>query len=384
MNRTLGAKVDFLSEANLLDELGRIAMVKTSTEVQDEDHHAMENPVESTLTMGNTTYKIINPPITEQYYQNQPALTKRSTADTTARSYNEEHYTEDFKAEESTPDWSENFSNLKLIRMTVPSMSNITELNLSCSTTTMTMEKWGRPTNMPMDISKGHELPMMMHVDPDEDNTTEVPEDTMDTMEPTQNRKSTGGLEHNPLLHKTNTALASHEVQTETDEPIEDDEADLDTNTPETDERALADTIKEVDRQSNGPSTIMGEVKNPTNKPRIIDVEEEENDPEEETDKIITGKFKKPTNQAHIIDLESDSSEDDTDESAHTSEEWVEHDNALPTTPKPTTDDAVPSPPHERLYRSRYLVKVCGYFTQSHMAYGVTAHLSPSHHPGTT
>jgi hypothetical protein len=50
MYKTLGAKVDFLSEADLLDELGRVAMVKTNTEVQDEDHHAMENPVESTLT----------------------------------------------------------------------------------------------------------------------------------------------------------------------------------------------------------------------------------------------------------------------------------------------------------------------------------------------
>jgi hypothetical protein len=104
----------------------------------------------------------------------------------------------------------------------------------------------------------------------------------------------------------------------------------------------------------------MGEVKNPTNKPCIIDVEEEENNPEEETDKIITGKFKNPTNKAHIIDLESDSSEDETDESAYTPEEWVKHDDALPTTPKTTPDDAVPSPPRERLFRSRHLVKVCG------------------------
>ena len=62
-------------------------MVETNTEVQDKDHRAMENPVESTLTMGNTTYKIIHPHITGQHYQNQPALTKRSTADTTTRSY---------------------------------------------------------------------------------------------------------------------------------------------------------------------------------------------------------------------------------------------------------------------------------------------------------
>ena len=91
---------------------------------------------------------------------------------------------------------------------------------------------------MPVDMSKGHELPMTMHDNPDGDISTEVTEDTMETTEPTQNRKSTGGLEQNPLPHNTNTALAPHEVQTETDEPIEDDEADLDTNTPETDERA--------------------------------------------------------------------------------------------------------------------------------------------------
>jgi hypothetical protein len=91
---------------------------------------------------------------------------------------------------------------------------------------------------------------------------------------------------------------------------------------------------------------------------------EEEDNPEEETDKIITtGKFKKPTNWAHIIDLESDSSEDETDEPAHTPEEWVQQDDALPTTPKTTTDDAAPLPPHKRLHRSRYIVKVCGYFT---------------------
>jgi hypothetical protein len=174
------------------------------------------------------------------------------------------------------------------------------------------MERWGRPTNMPMDISKDHELPMSMHEDPDEDNTTEVTKDTMDNMEPTQNRNCTGGLENNPLPHKTNTALASHEVHT--DEPIKDDEADLDTDTPETDEKDLTTAIKEVDRQSNGPSNIVGEFENLTNKPRIIDVEEEEDNPEEETDKIITGKSKKPNNQARIIDPESDNSEDKTAE----------------------------------------------------------------------
>jgi hypothetical protein len=115
--------------------------------------------------------------------------------------------------DESTPDWSENISSLKFIRLMVPSMSNITELNLSFSTTTMMMERWGRPSNTPVGISKGHKMPMTMHDDPDEDISTEVNEETMGnpskmwtvltltkpnrtkaTTEPTQNRKSTGGL----------------------------------------------------------------------------------------------------------------------------------------------------------------------------------------------
>jgi hypothetical protein len=95
MYKTLGAKVDHLPEADLLDELRTFAMVKSSNEVQVEAHHAMENPVESTLTKGNITHKIINPFIAEQYHKNQPALTKRGTADTTTRSDNEMHDTED-------------------------------------------------------------------------------------------------------------------------------------------------------------------------------------------------------------------------------------------------------------------------------------------------
>jgi hypothetical protein len=72
---------------------------------------------------------------------------------------------------------------------------------------------------------------------------------------------------------------------------------------------------------------------------------EEEDDPEEETNKI--------TNQARTIDLEDDNSEDVTDKSAHTPNEWFEHDDALPRIPKTTTDGAVPSPPHECFYKSR-------------------------------
>jgi hypothetical protein len=214
-----------------------------------------------------------------------------------------------------------------LIKMNIPSGSNIMKLNQSCNTTTMTMERWERPNN-----------------------TTK---DTMEPMVRSQNRNCTGGTKQNPLPYKTNTALASQEVRT--DVPNEDDEADLDTNTPETDERVSTTTVKEVDRQSNGTSDITGKFKNLTNQPRFIDAEEEEDDPEEETNKI--------NNQADIIDLEDDNSEDETDEYTHTSKEWFEHDEALPRTPKTTTEDAVPRPPHERLYKSRHLVKVCGHHT---------------------
>jgi len=209
-----------------------------------------------------------------------------------------------------------------------------------------------------MDTSKDHELPMSMHEDPDDDNTTK---DTMEPMEPSQDRNCMGRPKQNPFPYKTNTALASHEVRT--DEPTEDDEADLDTNTPKTDVRDIPTATKEVDRQSNGTSNTVDKFKTLTNQPCIIDVEEEEDDPEKEINKIITGESKKHTNQACIIDLEDDSSEDETDESAHTPNEWFEHDDALPRTPKTTTEDAVPSPPHERLYKSRYLVKVCGHHT---------------------
>jgi hypothetical protein len=73
MYDTLGAKVDSLSEADLRDELEKIATVKTDTEVQAEDHPTMKNPVEQlththdqpTLAMENIT----NMAITELYYQ---------------------------------------------------------------------------------------------------------------------------------------------------------------------------------------------------------------------------------------------------------------------------------------------------------------------------
>jgi hypothetical protein len=295
--------------------------------------------------------------------------------------------------DESTPDWSENFSSLKLIKMVVPSVSNITELNLSSSTTAMMVERWGRPSNTPVDMSKVAEMPMTMHDDPYEDISAEVTEETMGntskmwtaltltkpnrtmaTTELTRNRKSTRGPEQDLLLdktsikswHKTNTALALNEVQTETDEPNKDKEAEPDDNTPEANERALAVAIREVDRHSNDLLTIMSGFKKPPNQPHIIDVEDEDN-PEEETDEITTmGKFKIPPARPHIIIMESDNSEDETDEPAQTAdipEEWVEQDDAPPTTPRTTTEEAAPIPPHEGLHRSRYLVKACGYFT---------------------
>jgi hypothetical protein len=103
MYNTLGAKVDSLSEADLLDELGKIATVKTGTKVQAENHRAIDNPVESTLAMENITNMIINPPITKQHYQNQPAPAKRSIADTTNMFYNEGHDTEDYTGKVTVP-----------------------------------------------------------------------------------------------------------------------------------------------------------------------------------------------------------------------------------------------------------------------------------------
>jgi hypothetical protein len=212
MYNTLGAKVDLLSKADLLDELGKIATVRTGTEVQAEDHRVMENPVESTLAMKNITDMVINPPITEQHhqypikFQNQPAPVKRSTADTTNKLNNEGHDTEDYTVKVTvpkimantnpdsvnsqrvmpyfiedglTPDWSENFSSLKLSKVVVPSVSYITEPDLSNSTTARMVESWERLNNTPMDMPKVAKTPMAMH-DPDEDVGAEMTEETVD------------------------------------------------------------------------------------------------------------------------------------------------------------------------------------------------------------
>ena len=148
--------------------------------------------------------------------------------------------------------------------------------------------------------------------------------------EPTLNSNSNRGPTQELLLnktsikswHKTNTALALDEVQTETNEP--------DDNTPEADEEASAATIREVDEPSNEPLIIMSEFEKPTTKPHIIDVEDDDNS-EEETDELITtmGEFKIPPARPHIIDVEdTDNSEEETDEPAQTTDrpdEWFEH-----------------------------------------------------------
>jgi hypothetical protein len=117
--------------------------------------------------------------------------------------------TEDFR-DKSTPDWSENFSSLNLIKMNIPNRLNITELNQSCNTATMTMGRWERPNNMSMDTPKDHVLPMSMHEDPDEDNTNK---ETMDTMKLSRNRNCIEGLKQNPLPYKTNPALRHTRVE---------------------------------------------------------------------------------------------------------------------------------------------------------------------------
>jgi hypothetical protein len=137
MYDTLGGKVDSLSETDLLDELEKLATVKTGTVVQAVDYPTvitMENPVQQptahssptythdqpALAMGNIANMTIDPTITELCYQypamiseenpvqqptahrspalsnsthsspahthNQPALAKRSTANITTDS----------------------------------------------------------------------------------------------------------------------------------------------------------------------------------------------------------------------------------------------------------------------------------------------------------
>ena len=124
-------------------------------------------------------------------------------------------------------------------------MSNITEPDLSNSTTARMVERWGRLNNTPMDMPKVAKTPMAMHDDPDEDVGAEMTEETVENnskiwtaltptepdctaaaTEPTQNSNSNGGPKKDLLLDKTNTALALNEVQTETDEPNKDKEAE--------------------------------------------------------------------------------------------------------------------------------------------------------------
>jgi hypothetical protein len=75
MYNILGGKVDSVSETDLLDELEKLATVKTGTEVQAVDYPAMitmKNPVQQpththdqpALAMGNIANMTINPTIT--------------------------------------------------------------------------------------------------------------------------------------------------------------------------------------------------------------------------------------------------------------------------------------------------------------------------------
>jgi hypothetical protein len=90
MYNTLGGKVDSLSETDLLEELEKLALVKTVTVVQAVDYPAMitkENPVQQptahssptrahdqpALAMGNIANMTMNSTITELCYQ-YPAM----------------------------------------------------------------------------------------------------------------------------------------------------------------------------------------------------------------------------------------------------------------------------------------------------------------------
>jgi hypothetical protein len=311
-----------------------------------------------------------------------------------------------FMEDGSTTDWSETFSSLRLSKVVVPSVSNITELNLSNSQmrteditkvltdemladqcrlmTAIMAEGWGRPSSKPMDTSKVAKTPMAKHVDvrhddPDEEISAKVTEETMEnnskmwtaliptkpnrtaaTTEPKLNSNSTRGPTQDLLQdktstkswHKTNTELALDKVQTETDEPDNDKEAtgtdtvrkdvtsdEPDHNTPKADEGAFAATIREVDKPSNEPLTIMSGFEKPTTKPHIIDVEDDDNS-EEETDELITtmGEFKIPPARPHIIDVEdADTSEEETDEPGQITtmpDEWFEVEDALQAPPR--------------------------------------------------
>ena len=82
MYNTLGTKVDTLSETDLMKELEKLALVKTSTEMLAVDHHPrliMKNPVQQqTLTMGNSVYMSINPSTTELYYEYPVRISKEN------------------------------------------------------------------------------------------------------------------------------------------------------------------------------------------------------------------------------------------------------------------------------------------------------------------
>jgi hypothetical protein len=227
MYDTLGAKVDSLSEADLLDELEKLATVKTGTKVQAGDYPAMitmKNPVQQpththdqpALAMGNIAKMTTNPTFTELYYQypvmisgenpiqlptahthNQPALAERGTATITMDSTITKPC---YQCGEMTHTDKTLADQCRLMTAIASrSMdSAATKLWYQCGEVThadkmladqcrlMTAilgEGWGKLSSKPMDMSKVAKKPMAKHDDdgnddPDEDTSTEMTEET--------------------------------------------------------------------------------------------------------------------------------------------------------------------------------------------------------------
>ena len=251
-------------------------------------------------------------------------------------------------------------------------------------------EGWGRLSSKPMDMFKVAKKPMAKHDvdrndDPDEDTSAEVTEETGEinskdvrtALRPTNpnrntaatelklNSNSTRGPTQDLLQDKTSTKSWHKKTNTglakEVDKPNDDKEAtEKDTarkdvisgapdhDSPTADEGAVTTTIGEVDKPSDEPLTITSEFKEPPTRPHIIDVgdadtsEEESDEPDNEPAQVTT-----------------------------MPEEWFEVDDALSVPPRASeegrgtalTEEDAPILPCERLHRSRYIVKVCGWAT---------------------
>ena len=78
MYYTLGAKVDTLSEADLMNELEKLAVVQTRTEMLAVDRHPrlIMNPVQqSTLVLGNIADKSSDSPVNNLYHESPDRIT---------------------------------------------------------------------------------------------------------------------------------------------------------------------------------------------------------------------------------------------------------------------------------------------------------------------